>query len=66
MGTASYQRYAQSERCAASRERKNKRRIFVGERYHSSVSTAADAQRINAHIKERRIAFSRQQSGTET
>jgi hypothetical protein len=37
----------------ASNNRKNPRRIYIGERYHSVADTMERAHRINAHIKDR-------------
>lgn len=50
------------QRIAASRVR-NPQRIFIGRRYHSIVPSTEQAERINAHIKERMIAFTRQPTG---
>jgi hypothetical protein len=44
------------ERVAVSR-RRGRLRIFIGKKYHSIVGSAEEAERINAHIKERLIAF---------
>jgi hypothetical protein len=44
------------ERVAASR-RRGRLRIFIGKKYHSTVKSAEEAERINAHIKERLSAF---------
>jgi hypothetical protein len=42
------------------------RRLWIGARYVGYAKTAAQAQAIRAHIKERLSAFKRQQAGTET
>ena len=50
-------RYFQSDLRRAVAKRSNDKRIFIGRQYYSSAPTLEDAQRINAHIKDRRHAF---------
>lgn len=38
------------------------KRIHIGHEYHSYAKTVGDAQRINAHIRSRRLAFIQGQS----
>jgi hypothetical protein len=45
----------------------NPKRIFIGQTYHSTAASVEQAQRINAHIKERVLGFKQgQQGGKET
>ena len=56
-GIARLARYNASAARKAVNRRHNARRIHVGGVYHSVARTADEAQRINAHIKERRREF---------
>jgi hypothetical protein len=48
----------------ARNQRTNARRIWVGRQYHSAATSAEQAQIVNAHIKERVLAFKQgQQDG---
>jgi hypothetical protein len=68
-GFASRQRYLASKKCRETRQRyhlnANQRRIFIGQRYHSTVASVDIAQRINAHIKERVLGFKQGQQDRE-
>lgn len=50
-------RYERSDARKAVQQRSNRKRVWVGREYHSFVSTAALAQAINAHVRQRVRAF---------
>ncbi len=52
-GQARLARYNQGAARKAINKQHNDRRILIGREYHSMAHSAAEAQRINAHIKER-------------
>lgn len=52
-GLARMARYVAGEKRRAVVQRANARRLWVGGDYHSTAQSADEAQRINAHIKER-------------
>lgn len=65
-GTAARARYNAGPKRRAVVKRWNDRRIYAGETYHSTARSAAEAQRINEHIKERtRGAIARLAHGKE-
>lgn len=52
-GRARDARYTSGEKRRAIVRRSNQRRLHVGRAYYSTARSADEAQRINAHIKER-------------
>lgn len=64
-GQARRRRYDAGAARKAINKRHNARRINVGKTYHSTARTAAEARRINAHIKERRREFVTRQQNRE-
>jgi hypothetical protein len=64
-GAARLARYNASGARKAVMKRSNDRRIHIGRAYHSTAPTAAEAARINAHIKEQRLAFVKRQQNRE-
>jgi hypothetical protein len=50
-------RYNAGAKRRAVVQRANQRRIYIGRTYHSTAPSAAEAQRINDHIKEKRREF---------
>ena len=50
---------------AKANARKNARRLFVGKQYAGIVETPTKADAINAHIKERVLAFKQGQQDRE-
>jgi len=54
-------RYRLSAKGQAGDVQRRQRRIWIGREYHSSATTAADAQRINAQIKKRMSEFAARQ-----
>ena len=64
-GQARLARYNGSSARKAVNKRHNARRIFLGRVYHSTVGGIAEARRINAHIKERRLEFVERQQDRE-
>jgi hypothetical protein len=56
-------RYERTERRTRLERARNKRRIWIGQRYHSFAASPELAQRINAHLKGRLNAFKGQQAG---
>ena len=64
-GKARIARYNASAARKAVQRKFNARRLYVGGAYHSTARTAAEARRINAHIKERRREFVTRQQNRE-
>lgn len=64
-GKARLARYNGSSARKAVNKRHNARRIFLGRVYHSTVGSGDAAMRLNAHIKERRLAFVKRQQNRE-
>ena len=66
---AANMRYYASAKGRAARARNNAknngRRLLIGQRVVGLVQTAEIAAAINAHVRGRRHAFTRQQAGTE-
>lgn len=54
-------RHNRTEKRKARKQQLGRRRIFVGRQYHSYAATQEQAERINAHVKDRLNAFKRQQ-----
>lgn len=50
-------RYRATAKGRAKAARSNRKRIRVGDEYHSYVSSVETAEAINAHIRQRRQAF---------
>jgi hypothetical protein len=50
-------RYSQKPDRRAAESRRNRKRIYVGQEYHSVAATADTARIVNAHIKERMCHF---------
>lgn len=64
---AAVARYDRSPRGRANKARSDVKRIWIGRQYHSRAKTAETARMINAHIRERRLAFIKgQQDRKET
>ena len=64
-GQARQARYSAGAARKAINQRHNQRRIRIGQQYHSTARTAAEAQQINAHIKEKRLEFIERQQNRE-